>query len=273
MILPLVHYAAVLVLTAIAITGNSQCVLPDQSSIRNLLQFILLSSGGEENIVVHNISEHRFTCMAVDNRIGLFRSISIAIRYNISGPLQPIQSQVSQIQLQCSESSFSPSSTGAIETNPPESVFNSSRRDCLTCAIDGPGVDTDANCIRKCQWSVSVNVNMYCIIICTWMSFNNLACPGDCLGVGQGACTESTCCPYYNGTDGTCIINCTSNVITLDFTCECHFTAIIIIILFVHPCAGSNSIGNASQSSSPLTTAIISHTLTTSSKLRITILS
>ena len=97
MILPSVHYAAVLVLTAIAITGNSQCVLPDQSTIRDLLQTILISTGGEGAImrIVQNISEHHFTCMAVDDRINLFRSLSIAIRYIVTNPLE---TQVVQIQ-------------------------------------------------------------------------------------------------------------------------------------------------------------------------------
>ena len=98
--------------------------------------------------------------------------------------------------------------------NPPESVFNSSsRRNCLFCAAEGP-VDPDTNCFRKYQCSAG-SVHQYYF---TCNIFHYLACPGDCLGVGQGACTGSdTCCPYYDETDGTCITNCTSNVINIWF--------------------------------------------------------
>ena len=110
--------------------------------------------------------------------------------------------------------------------------------------------------------------NMTPILQPLFLSFS--ACQGDCLGV---ACTASnTCCPYY-GTNGTCITNCTSNVIISDFTCKCY--AICSIFVTILPCscmpihymhAGSNVARNASQSVSLLTTAIIGHSLTTSSK-------
>ena len=160
MTLPTVpHYVAVLVLTVVAITGNSECVLPDQSTIRTLLQTLLASIGGEGVVLVQNISEYRFTCMAVGDSINRFRYLSIAIRYNVLNPDQ-MTSQVSQIQLVCSGEKFSPFDFDPIEMNPPENVFNSSRRDCFICAANGPGVDTDANCIRKSQ-CMRMQVVMY----------------------------------------------------------------------------------------------------------------
>ena len=129
--------------------GFSQCsTLPDAMSIQTSILSIVSGQGGEGTDPVITLLQHHFTCIAVGTTEGTFRSLSIAVRYNVTSMDNPAPRQrIRQLLLECSDSNFVPQSTTALEPNQPESVFNlTTRRDCRFCIAAAP---TDNNCDGK----------------------------------------------------------------------------------------------------------------------------
>ena len=129
----------------------SQCsTLPDAAFIQTRIQSIVSSSGGEGSNPDATLIQHHFTCIAVNSTHGTSRSLSIAVRYNVTSSNQPVVQRIRQLLLTCSGTNFvlqSPSN----EVNQPESLFDlATRRDCLVCAISGSAtIDPATNCAGK----------------------------------------------------------------------------------------------------------------------------
>ena len=186
------------------------CVPPNAMAIGDLLQNILVALGGEGPGAIINLIEYHFTCIAVGDRDNLYRTLSIAVRYNITLG-QTVNTLVSQIQLQCNGRNFVPTSS-SFESNRPETVLSlMTRRDCITCATSGPvGFDADANCIREYQAMYRVKFGHVNHNI-----FPLTACSNECRGVGQGACNPAgtTCCPFFSHVSPhLCVTSCLPNM-------------------------------------------------------------
>ena len=129
----------------------SQCsTLPDAAFIQTRILSIVSSGGGEGSDPVATLIQHHFTCIAVGSTQGTIRSLSIAVRYNVTSSNQPEVQRIRQLLLTCSGTNFvlqSPSN----EVNQPESLFDlATRRDCLVCAISGSEtIDPATNCAGK----------------------------------------------------------------------------------------------------------------------------
>ena len=133
-----------------AAVSQANCPLPDASTIGTLLEMAVVSEGGEASVTVILINSH-FTCLAVGDRAGLFRSISVAVNYTQN---QESIERLAQLQLECS--SGGTLSVGTLEKNVDETVFSlATRRDCRLCTHTRPGPmkDTDANC--ACELSMA----------------------------------------------------------------------------------------------------------------------
>ena len=129
----------------------SQCsTVPDADFIENRLQSTVSGEGGEGTNPVVTLLQHHFTCVAVGSSEGTARSLSIAVRYNVTSTDQPEVQRIAQLLFECSGSNFVSQSTG-FEANQNETLFNlTTRRDCWVCAISGLStIDEDTNCAGK----------------------------------------------------------------------------------------------------------------------------
>ena len=147
MLLCLFHLAA---LSGVA--KPFSCPLPTNEQIHTLLQSVLLGSQGEgSDLAVVNIhGDAHFTCHAVGDRKDEFRSLSVAVRYT-KGENSTQLFRI-QFQMRCEVNNVIGVSGSGSEMNIQESIFNlTTRVDCRFCtSAFAPGVDTTANCYRKC---------------------------------------------------------------------------------------------------------------------------
>ena len=131
---------------------QSRCsTLPNAAFIQTRIQSIVSSSGGEGSNPVATLLQHHFTCIAVGSTPGSARSLSIAVRYNVTSSDQPAEIQrIIQLLLTCSGTTFVLQSRSN-EANQPESLFDlATRRDCLVCATAGSStIDQPTNCAGK----------------------------------------------------------------------------------------------------------------------------
>ena len=132
--------------------SQTGCALPNTTMINGLLESIVI--GNDEGGPSANLTDFHYTCQAVGDRVGLFRSLSIAVNYMVTGDDENFY--VAQIQLECNSSTGTFSSSSAtLEQSVNESLVFSmaTRRDCRLCtnSTDVMAVDTDANCAREQQ--------------------------------------------------------------------------------------------------------------------------
>ena len=146
MLLYLFHLAALS-----GVVRPFSCPLPTNEQIQTLLLSVLLGSQGEgSDFTVSIHGDVHFTCHAVGDRMDEFRSLSVAVRYT-KGENSTQLFRI-QFQMRCGVNNFIGVSDSGSETNIQESIFNiTTRVDCRFCTADyAPGVDTTANCYRKC---------------------------------------------------------------------------------------------------------------------------
>ena len=189
--------------------------LPDADFIENKLQSSVSSQGDAGSNPVVTLLQHHFTCIAVGSTEGTVRSLSIAVRYNVTSTDQPEVQPIAQILFECIGSNYVLSSSAPFEGNQPESLFNlTTRRDCWLCAILGPVmIDPDTNCAGKS--------NILHLTLTTLLFFSFLVCDAMCAG-GQGGCVNSVtdCCQFYDVVTRMCISTCPAGSInTTDYTC------------------------------------------------------
>ena len=134
-----------------AVFAQSCSPLPAADFIENRLEFTVRSEGGEGTNPNVTLLQHHFTCIAVGSTEGTVRSLSIAVRYNVTSTDQPEVQRISQLLFECSGSNYILSQSDPFEPNQPESLFNlATRRDCFLCAIMGsPTIDPNTNCASK----------------------------------------------------------------------------------------------------------------------------
>lgn len=129
--------------------GLSSCNLPNQARIGELLMQAVSGRIGEGFPVVTTLANFHYTCQALGDRVGLFRSLSVAVIYNET-TREMTNTRVSQIQLTCSNGLFEPAPQVPLQTFRNQSLLFSlpTRRDCRACiAGEIEGIDTDANCL------------------------------------------------------------------------------------------------------------------------------
>ena len=130
-----------------------QCsTLPAADFIQNRLESTVRSEGGEATNPNTTLLQHHFTCIGVGSTEGTTRSLSIAVRYNVTSTDQPeARQRIAQLLFECSGSNYILSQSDPFEPNQPESLFNlATRRDCFLCAIMGsPTIDPNTNCAGK----------------------------------------------------------------------------------------------------------------------------
>ena len=144
MLLYLFHLAA---LSGVA--RPFSCPLPTNEQIHTLLLSVLIGSQGEGSDFTVNIhGDVHFTCHAVGDRKDEFRSLSVAVRYTKGEN----STQLFRIQFQMRCEVNNVIGVSGSEKNIQESIFNlTTRVDCRFCtSADASGVDTTANCYRKC---------------------------------------------------------------------------------------------------------------------------
>ena len=194
----------------------AQCSpLPAADFIENRLESTVRSEGGEGTNPNVTLLQHHFTCIAVGSTEGTVRSLSIAVRYNVTSTDQPEVQRIAQLLFECSGSNYILSQSDPFEENQPESLFNlATRRDCFLCAIMGsPTIDPDTNCAGK--------TNIPHLTLATLLFFSLIACDAMC-AEGQGACVTSStdCCQFYDVVTRMCIPTCpAASRNATDFTC------------------------------------------------------
>ena len=149
--LSLLFFSAGLLATAFSQAG---CVLPTRERIAELVQITNGDLIGEEPTATTNLTNFHYTCKALGDRADLFRSLSIAVKYDISGTVWT-DTRVSQLLLTCNSGTFDRASPTAVERFINETLVFSipTRRDCRTCSSDSNilRLDNDANCAREYQ--------------------------------------------------------------------------------------------------------------------------
>ena len=201
----------------------AQCSpLPAADFIENRLESTVRSEGGHGTNPNVTLVQHHFTCIAVGSTEGTVRSLSIAVRYNVTSTDQPEVQRISQLLFECSGSNYLLSQSDPFEPDQPESLFNlATRRDCLLCAIMGsPTIDPNTNCAGKSN-------NLLHLTQTTLLFFSFSVCDAMC-AEGQGGCVASStdCCPFYDVVTRMCITTCPAGSInTTDFTCGKHMLA------------------------------------------------
>ena len=144
---------AALLGTALSQTG---CVLPTRERIGELLQLSVRQNTGEGSNVNTNLINLHYTCQALGDRNGTFRSLTIAVTYTVTPSSSP-GTRVSQLLFSCdvNTGNFNRASPTQIVLNRNETRLFSipTRRDCRVCSADTniPQLDTDAKCVREYQ--------------------------------------------------------------------------------------------------------------------------
>ena len=139
--------------TAFLQTG---CPLPTNATINSSLETIINNSrGGEAAGSVISITNFHYTCQALGDRVGLFRSLSIAVKYTVTGQNITL-TRVAQIQLGCNNGTgMFTDLSGTLEQSVNESLVFSlaTRRDCRSCTDNDTisNVDAVANCACEYQ--------------------------------------------------------------------------------------------------------------------------
>ena len=205
----------VLALSGVSLFGAvfAQCAkLPDADLIENRLQSIVSSEGGEGTNPNATLLQHHFTCIGVGSTEGTARSLSIAVRYNVTSTDQPEVQRIVDLIFDCSGSNFVYGGLGTFsDISVSESLFNlTTRRDCYLCTTDSP---TIGNCAGKSD--------ILHLTLTTLCSSHHLVCDAMCAG-GQGGCiTNSTdCCQFYDVVTRMCITTCPAGSRnTTDYTC------------------------------------------------------
>ena len=124
--------------------------LPDMETILSRLQAAVEGSAGEGPNPVIELLQYNFNCIAVGTTEGTARSLSIAVRYNVTSTSQPEVQRISQLLLECTGGNFVAQGT-PLEPFQSETLLNPNitRRDCRFCIRTGPNVDTNTNCAGK----------------------------------------------------------------------------------------------------------------------------
>ena len=208
-----------------AVFAQSCSPLPAADFMENRLESTVRSEGGEGTNPNVILLQHHFTCIAVGSTEGTASSLSIAVRYNVTSTDQPEVQRIAQLLFECSGTNYILSQSDPFEPNQNESLFNlATRRDCRLCAISGsPTIDPDTNCAGKS--------NILHLTLTKLLFFTFSVCDAMC-AVGQGACTETDCCPFYDVVTRMCITTCPAGSINAtDFTCSKYYASFLIKLM------------------------------------------
>ena len=184
----LAFFAGLLFVVCLKVVVAQNCLLPDQTEIKDNIKELLQNSDASNNDPVTITSPVQYTCQVQGNRRDTYRQLSIIASYSNSR----VGSQTRQFQLQCQGNQWDPRLSDGLETPPNNYQSLSTRTDCRQC-ISGFG---DHHC-RSCSST----------------------CPG------SGRCTGyNQCCSYF-ATDGSCTNDCTvSDGIHYMATANTNFT-------------------------------------------------